>query len=144
MNPTVTNPKLRVAFQGERGAFSEEAALRLLGEEIELVPRQTFEALYESVREKAADRILAPIENSLAGSIHRSYDLLLDCNLTITGETIIPVVHNLIGRPGAAFDEISKSFARIRSRWRNARSSSPRTRTSSASPRRIQPAACAK
>ncbi|MEJ7617672.1 MAG: prephenate dehydratase [Pyrinomonadaceae bacterium] len=106
MNHPVTERKLRVAFQGERGAFSEEAAVRLLGEDIELVPRPTFEALYESISEDAADKILAPIENSLAGSIHRSYDLLLECNLTITGETVIPVVHNLIARPGAEFGDV--------------------------------------
>lgn len=96
----------RVAFQGERGAFSEEAALRLLGEKITLVPRPTFEALYESVRAGVADQILAPIENSLAGSIHRSYDLLLECNLQIIGEAVIPITHNLIACPGAGLDEI--------------------------------------
>ncbi|MDQ3754383.1 MAG: bifunctional chorismate mutase/prephenate dehydratase, partial [Acidobacteriota bacterium] len=61
----------RVAFQGERGAFSEEAAVRLLGERITLVPRPTFESLFAAIAEEAADYALAPIENSLAGSVHR-------------------------------------------------------------------------
>ena len=100
-------PSPRVAFQGERGAFSEEAAVTLLGEEITLVPRATFEALYASVSESVADYILAPIENSLAGSIHRSYDLLLESELTISGEVIIPITHNLIGRPGATLEMIA-------------------------------------
>jgi prephenate dehydratase len=96
----------RVAFQGERGAFSEEAAIKLLGEKIVLVPRLTFEAAFRAIFEGHADYLLAPIENSLAGSVHRSFDLLVDSNLNILGEEIIPIVHNLIGPPGARFDEI--------------------------------------
>src|SRR3982074_570058 len=98
----------RVAFQGERGAFSEEAAVKLLGEEIELVPRPTFEALYSSIQDGLADIILAPIENSLAGSAHRSYDLLIASGLHIQGEVVIPIVHNLIGVPGAKFERITQ------------------------------------
>jgi prephenate dehydratase len=97
----------RVAFQGERGAFSEEAAEKLLGREIELVPRPTFEALFSAVEEGAADHALAPMENSLAGSIHRCYDLLLESRLRITAEVVLPIVHHLIGLPGASFAEIT-------------------------------------
>jgi prephenate dehydratase len=97
----------RVAFQGERGAFSEEAALKLLGEEITLVPRPTFEAAFNAISDGAADYILAPIENSLAGSVHRSFDLLVDSPLNILAEVIIPIGHNLIVAPGAKFDEIA-------------------------------------
>lgn len=96
----------RVAFQGERGAFSEEAAVKLLGEHIQLVPCPTFESLYAAVAERVADYVLAPIENSLAGSIHRSYDLLLESSLHISGEVIIPIRHYLIGCPGASLDSI--------------------------------------
>lgn len=98
--PTV---KTRVAFQGERGAFSEEAALKLLGTEIQLVPRPTFESLFFAIDEGAADYVLAPIENSLAGSVHRSYDLLLATSLHISAEVIIPIRHHLIGCAGAHF-----------------------------------------
>ena len=76
MNDSLTKP--RVAFQGERGAFSEEAAVKLLGAQIELVPRPTFEAMFAAIGEGAADLILAPLENSLAGSVYRCYDLLLE------------------------------------------------------------------
>ena len=96
----------RVAFQGERGAFSEEAAIKLLGEGIELVPRPTFEAAFTAIRDGAADYILAPIENSLAGSVHRSFDLLVDSGLNIIGEVIISIAHNLIGPPGAKFEDV--------------------------------------
>src|ERR1700681_566316 len=101
-------PSSRIAFQGERGAFSEEAAIKLLGENIELVPRPTFEALYSSIREGVADVVLAPIENSLAGSVHRSYDLLIASDLHIHAEVVIPIVHNLIGVRGAVFERITQ------------------------------------
>jgi prephenate dehydratase len=98
----------RIAFQGERGAFSEEAAIELLGDGIELVPRPTFERLFEAIDQSAADYILAPIENSLAGSVHRSYDLLVESrDLHIIGEVIIPIVHNLIGAKGARFEDVA-------------------------------------
>ena len=96
----------RVAFQGERGAFSEEAAVKLLGGEISLVPLPTFDAAFGAIAQGTADYILAPIENSLAGPVQRSLDLLVESALTIVGEVIIRVQHNLIGPPGAMFDEV--------------------------------------
>jgi prephenate dehydratase len=101
-------PSSRIAFQGERGAFSEEAAVKLLGEEIQLVPRTTFDALFTSIKDGVADFVLAPIENSLAGSIHRSYDLLISSGLHIQAEAVIPIAHYLIGVPGAKFEHITQ------------------------------------
>jgi prephenate dehydratase len=97
----------RIAFQGERGAFSEEAALKLLGADVALVPCATFDATFAAIREGRADYVLAPMENSLAGSVHRSFDLLVDSGLHIVGEVIIPIAHNLIGLPGAGFEELA-------------------------------------
>jgi prephenate dehydratase len=97
----------RIAFQGERGAFSEEAAVHLLGDKIETVPRPTFEALFSAIADGLADYVLAPIENTLAGSVHKSYDLLLESNLHVIRETISSIVHNLIAMPGAAFEQIA-------------------------------------
>jgi len=96
----------RVAFQGAPGAFSEQAAVQLLGEKIRLVPRPTFESLFLSIEDNSADYILAPIENSLAGFVHASFDLLLDSKLYIIGEVIIPISHCLIGCPGSSFETI--------------------------------------
>jgi len=98
--------RTRIAFQGERGAFSEEAAVALLGEEIQLVPRPTLESLFAAVSDGVADYSLAPVENTIAGSIHRSYDLLLGSPLQIVGESIIPVVHLLIGCEGSTFESV--------------------------------------
>jgi prephenate dehydratase len=91
----------RVAFQGEPGAFSEAAAIQLLGQSIRTVPRPTFDSAFRSIPEGAADALLAPVENSLAGSVVRVFDLLLESNLAIVGETILRIEHQLIGCPGA-------------------------------------------
>src|SRR5580698_3096222 len=98
----------RIAFQGERGAFSEEAALKLTGANTKLVPRPTFEAAFNAIGDGVADYVLAPIENSLAGSVHRSFDLLISSGLHIQAEVVIPIVHNLIGVPGATFERITQ------------------------------------
>lgn len=91
----------RVAFQGEAGAFSEAAAVQLLGESITTVPSATFDAAFRAVPDGRADALLAPVENSLAGSVVRVYDLLLESDLAIVAETILPIEHHLIGCPGA-------------------------------------------
>ena len=91
----------RVAFQGEPGAFSEEAAVQLLGNAITTVPRPTFEAAFRSIEDGLADALLAPVENSLAGSVVRVYDLLLQSGLGIVAETVLPIEHHLIGCRGA-------------------------------------------
>jgi prephenate dehydratase len=96
----------RVAFQGEPGAFSEAAALQLLGDWITTVPCPTFDAGFRAVPEGAADALLAPVENSLAGSVVRVYDLLLESDLGIVAETILPIEHQLIGCPGATLEGI--------------------------------------
>jgi prephenate dehydratase len=98
--------KIRVAFQGEAGAFSEAAAVQLLGEEIVTVPRPTFDATFRAIPEGAADALLVPVENSLAGSVVRVYDLLLESELTIRAETILPIEMNVIACPGASLSDI--------------------------------------
>jgi prephenate dehydratase len=101
---TPAKPPARVAFQGEHGAFSEAAAIQLLGENIATVPRATFDSAFRAIAEGAAEALLAPVENSLAGSVVRVYDLLLESNLGIVAETILPIEHHLIACPGATFD----------------------------------------
>lgn len=98
--------KIRVAFQGEPGAFSEAAAVQLFDENIVTVPRPTFDATFRAIAEGAADALLVPVENSLAGSVVRVYDLLLQSELAITAETILPIEMHLIGCPGAALSDI--------------------------------------
>jgi prephenate dehydratase len=97
---------MRVAFQGEPGAFSEAAALQLLGEQTVTVPRATFDSAFSAIADGAADALLAPIENTLAGSVVRVYDLLLESTLMITAETILPIEHHLIGFSGVSVKQI--------------------------------------
>jgi len=97
-----TQEPLRVAIQGERGAFSHEAALLALGPDVEVVPQQTFDELFSSVVDGRADRALVPIENSLHGSIHENFDRLLHSPLHIVAETQLRIRQCLIARPGSS------------------------------------------
>lgn len=97
---------MRVAFQGEPGAFSEAAAIQLLGESMTTVPRATFEGMFSAIAEGTADAILAPVENSLAGSVVRVFDLLLESRLVIVAEMILPIEMQLIALPGASLGDI--------------------------------------
>jgi len=114
---------VRVAFQGESGAYSEAAALEhwaaiSCGAEshsagvapppIETVPHLSFDAVFEAVENGLCEFGLIPIENSLAGSIHRNYDLLLQHNLYVTGEHFLPVHHCLIVHPGTKLSDLRK------------------------------------
>lgn len=96
----------RAAFQGERGAFSEAATIQLLGESITTVPRATFDSAFAAIREGNADVLLAPVENTLAGSVVRVYDLLLENSLLMVAETILHIEHQLIGLPGASLSDL--------------------------------------
>lgn len=96
----------RVAFQGEHGAFSEAAAIQLLGDWITTVPRTSFDSAFRAIAEGSADALLVPVENSLAGSVVRVYDLLLAGHLEIVAETILPIEHHLIGCPGSTLADL--------------------------------------
>ena len=98
---------MQVAFQGERGAYSEAAALEYFGDGMQPIPRPTFEEVFESVQAGQVDHGVVPIENSLGGSIHRNYDLLIRHQLHIVGEKIHRVRHCLIGQPGVTLSEIT-------------------------------------
>jgi prephenate dehydratase len=100
--------KTRVAFQGEPGAFSEEAAVHLLGDGIELVPRQTFATLYSSFDEGVADYLLAPVENSIAGPVEPSVELLNRSHLVVLDEVSIHVAQHLIACTLVDFSEIAE------------------------------------
>ncbi len=106
-----TTKKPRIAFQGEPGAFSSQAARNLLGDDIELAPCETFEQMFAEVENRQSDFCLAPIENSLFGSIYQNYDLLLKHNLRIVGETSLRIVHNLIAPPEISFENIRRVYS---------------------------------
>ena len=95
-----------VSIQGERGSFSEEAALLLLGEGIKFHCCEAFEEVFRATSLGETRYCVVPIENSLAGSIHKNYDLLLRHKLKIVQELNLPIQHHLIGVEGATFDQI--------------------------------------
>lgn len=100
-----------IAFQGERGAFSEEAARKLLGQDVAVLPCQRFEDIFRAVKEGAASGAMVPIENTLAGSVHENYDHLLHFELPIVAETSVRIVHNLIAPKGIRFSKIRRVFS---------------------------------
>lgn len=101
----------RVAFQGERGAFSEEAAVKLLGRNLAFSPRPRFEDVFRALAAREVDYAVVPIENTLAGSVHENYDHLLHFKLPIVAETKVRIVHNLIARPGTRFGDIKRAYS---------------------------------
>lgn len=100
-----------VAFQGEVGAYSEEAAYQYFGSEARLKPCESLEDVFQSVERGDVRFGLVPVENSLEGSIPRTYDLLLDSSLKVGGETQLRVIHCLIGLPEAQIDSIKEVYS---------------------------------
>jgi prephenate dehydratase len=104
-------PALRAAFQGEPGAFSQEALGKLLGEHAEAVPCQRFEDVFLMLKEKRVSRAVIPIENTLAGSVHENYDHLLHFDFQICGETNVRINHHLIAAPGVRFRDLRQVYS---------------------------------
>ncbi|HLG15531.1 MAG TPA: prephenate dehydratase [Blastocatellia bacterium] len=102
---------LNAAYQGERGAFSEEAASLLLGPDIQTTPCRTFDDMFDSVSGGTADCAVAPIENTLAGSVHKNYDLLIEHDLTIIGEAKLRITHNLIAPRRVSLNQIRRVYS---------------------------------
>jgi prephenate dehydratase len=98
---------MKVAFQGEPGAFSEQACFEYYGQ-VNTVPHEAFDDVFASVGSGTCDQGVIPIENSLAGSIHQNYDSLLRHNLFIAGEYFLRVRLCLIGFPGTNESQITK------------------------------------
>ena len=99
---------LTVAFQGDRGAFSEAAAHSLLGADLDLHPCRSFDDVFAAVTSAEAQCAVVPIENSLAGSVHRNYELLGGAGLEIAGETLLRIRLALIAAPGVEVGEIRR------------------------------------
>jgi prephenate dehydratase len=101
---------MQIAYQGEPGAFSEAAARRV-DREAQLVPCRSFEEVFDTVDAGPGVYGVLPIENSIGGSIHRNYDLLLSHELPIVAEVELPVVHHLLALPGATLDGLRRVYS---------------------------------
>ena len=96
----------RVAIQGEAGAFSHEAALKLLGPDIQLMPCRTFSEAFQAVSDDEADRAVIPVENALAGPVVQNLDLLWSSGLVVLGETRVRVRLCVSAPPGVALEAV--------------------------------------
>lgn len=100
-----------IAFQGELGAFSQQAAHTFLGPNAKLLPCERFDQVFQAVESGKVTAAAIPIENTLHGSVHENYDHLLNFNLRIVGETHVRIVHNLIAVPGVRFTDIKNVYS---------------------------------
>jgi prephenate dehydratase len=101
---------MKIAYQGEPGAFSEAAARRV-EHDATLIPCKSFEEVFDSVDAGPATHGVLPIENSIGGSIHRNYDLLLAHELPIVAEVELPVVHHLLALAGATLGGLKRVYS---------------------------------
>ena len=98
--------KPRVAIQGIRASFHEQAAFEYFGENIETIECDSFKQTFVALENKEADYIVMAIENSIAGSILPNYSLLLGYNFPVVGEVYLPIQLHLMALPGVTFDQI--------------------------------------
>lgn len=90
--------RLRVAYLGPEGTYSEEAAVRFAGSSSEFVPCPTIDDAVQAVQSGQADIVVVPVENSTEGTVHRTLDILLETNLKVNGEVLLPIHHQLLSK----------------------------------------------
>ncbi len=100
-----------IAYQGEPGAYSEQAAMAYGGEQTETLPCESFELVFNAVAEGRAQHGVLPLENSIGGTIHQNFDLLSERSLPVTGEVEILVQHCLLALPGTTRDQIRRIYS---------------------------------
>lgn len=105
----MSNEIKTVAFQGEKGAFSEQAIYKFFDtnpDKIDASPCSSISLVIEAVTNKQSDYGIIPVENSIGGYVDRSYELIAGSDLTVTGEVYLPVRHDIMGVPGTKLREI--------------------------------------
>ena len=101
---------MRIASQGVAGAYSEAAALRF-NKAADLLPCPAFDDVFGAVDERRATHGILPIENTIGGTIHRNYDLLLEHDLSIVAEVKLSVVHHLIVNEGTTLEQVKRVYS---------------------------------
>ena len=104
------NP-IKVAFQGMKGAYSEDACYAYYSIDVETIPYPTFSEVFEAAENDIVTHAVVPVENSNEGSIAQVNDLLLENDLLISGEIILRIRHCLIGNPGAEIEKIARVYS---------------------------------
>ena len=97
-----------VAFQGEHGAYSEEAIHRQFGEDTETLPCETFAAVFEAIQRGKATHGIVPVENALTGTVPQIYDLLMEYDFRAQAEILLPIEHHLLAPPGTTLEDIRR------------------------------------
>ena len=109
LTPPIPSPA-RIAFQGVQGAFSEQAALQF-APDAEAVGYVSFEEAFDAAVRGDCTHACLPVENSLAGSINQTYDLLTDSVLHVVGEQVVRVHHNLLAKPGTRLEDVRRVYS---------------------------------
>ena len=97
-----------VAFQGEHGAYSEEAIRVHFGAEVKTKPCESFVDVFEAIRSKEVTHGMLPVENALAGTVAQSYELLMEYDFRVQGEVVLPIHHHLMAPPGTTLEGIQR------------------------------------
>jgi prephenate dehydratase len=103
--------KVKVAFQGIQGAYSEVSLRNYFQEAVEPVSCESFDEVFTAVAEERADFGYIPVENSIAGTVVENYDLLLASNTVVIGEAYMPIRHMLLGIRGASLDQVREAHS---------------------------------
>lgn len=111
-NENVPFYEVSIAFQGERGAFSELASKRVFGNDCKLFPMHTFKEVFDAIKTKQVKYGVVPIENTLGGTINDNVDLMIkNPEITVVNEIPIRIIHNLITIPGTKIEDIKKVYS---------------------------------
>jgi chorismate mutase/prephenate dehydratase len=102
---------VKVAFQGEKGAYSETAVYTFFGKTAEVQPCRDFQDVFESVEKQEAQFGVVPIENSLEGSVNQTYDLFLKYDLKVRGEVVVKIEHCLIANPNTKLEAVKAVYS---------------------------------
>ncbi|MCP3951271.1 MAG: prephenate dehydratase, partial [Desulfobacterales bacterium] len=102
------NDNQKVAYLGEKGAFGHKAGRQYFGEQVDAVPMPSWRSIFDAVRDGGVEFGVIPLENSLSGSLHENYEMLLEYDLNIVGEIRLRVKYHLIGQPGTDLSAIRK------------------------------------
>ena len=102
---------MRVAFQGEKGAYSESAVYSFFGSTIDIKPCRELSEVFGSVRNRETEYGVVPVENSLEGSVNQTYDLFLEHDLQVCGEIVLRITHCLIAHPGTSLDAVTTVYS---------------------------------
>jgi prephenate dehydratase len=102
----MSEQKPRVAIQGIRASFHEEAAFKYFGENITTIECNSFKQTFDALKAREADYVVMAIENSIAGSILPNYSLMLSYNFPVGGEVYLPIQLHLLALPGVKFEDV--------------------------------------